>query len=295
LCEAATGVSERYEHAKEGAMPRPIWTGSISFGLVNVPVRLFPAVSSKDVSFHQIDKQSGSRIRYKRVSEKTGREIPYERIAKGYEISDDEYVVIEKDELEQFAPDATKRIDIEDFVDLEEIDPIYYEHTYFLSPDKGGDKAFALLRKAMDDSDKIGVGRVVLRTKQYLAAVRPYGKKALALETMYFPDEVVAEDEIPGLPDRMPKVSDRELGMARKLVDSLGSEFDPEKYHDEYRERVLDFLKKKAKGKTITIEEPEEQTAAVTDLMEALKASVEGSRKKTGSRKVSSGRRKKSA
>ena len=277
-------------------MPRPIWSGAISFGLVSVPVKLYAAVSQKDVSFHQIDKQSGSRIRYKRVSDKTGREIPYERIAKGYEIADDEYVVIDKEELEQFAPDATKRIDIEDFIDLPEIDPIYYEHTYFLSPDKGGDKAFALLRKAMDDSDKVGIGRVVLRSKQYLAAVRPYGKKGLALETMYFPDEIIDEEEIPGLPDRMPKVSDKELSMARKLVDSLSTEFDPNKYHDEYRERVLDFLKKKAKGKTVTIEERGEETAAVTDLMEALRASVEGKgKKKTSSRKAATGRKRKSA
>ena len=277
-------------------MPRPIWSGAISFGLVSVPVKLYPAVSQKDVSFHQIDKQSGSRIRYKRVSDKTGREIPYERIAKGYEISDDEYVVIDKQELEQFAPDATKRIDIEDFVDLADIDPISYEHTYYLSPDKGGDKAFALLRKAMDDTDKIGIGRVVIRTKQYLAAVRPYGKKAIALETMYFPDEIVDEEDIPGLPDRMPKVSDKELSMARKLVDSLATEFDPDKYHDEYRERVLDFRKKKAKGKTITIEEPGEETAAVTDLMEALKASVEGKRKKARPKKAAAnGRKRKSA
>ena len=276
-------------------MPRPIWSGAISFGLVSVPVKLYAAVSQKDVSFHQIDKQSGSRIRYKRVSDKTGREIPYERIAKGYEISDDEYVVIDKEELEQFAPDATKRIDIEDFIDLEEIDPIYYEHTYFLAPDKGGDKAYALLRKAMDDSTKVGVGRVVIRTKQYLAAIRPYGKKGLALETMYFPDEIVDEDEIPAIPDKMPRVSDKELSMARKLIDSLATEFDPDKYRDEYRERVLDFLKKKAKGKTITIEEPEEQTAAVTDLMEALKASVEGSRKKSRPKRAANGRKRKSA
>ncbi|MGH2794787.1 MAG: Ku protein [Actinomycetota bacterium] len=278
-------------------MPRPIWSGAISFGLVSVPVKLFAAVSQKDVWFHQIDKQSGSRIRYKRVSEKTGREIPYDRIAKGYEIDDERYVVIDKEELDRFAPNATKRIDIEDFVDLEEIDPIFYEHTYFLSPDKGGDKAFALLRKAMEDSDKIGIGRVVIRTKQYLAAVRPYGKKGIALETMYFPDEIVDEEEIPGLPDRMPRVSDKELSMARKLVESLGSEFDPGKYHDEYRERVLDFLKKKAKGKTVKIEEPAEETAAVTDLMEALKASVEGKRKKARPRSKASanGRKRRSA
>ena len=278
-------------------MPRPIWKGAISFGLVSVPVRLFPAVSQKDVSFHQIDRQSGSRIRYKRVSEKTGREIPYERIAKGYEIEDERYVVIDPKELEQFAPEATKRVDIEDFVDLEEIDPIYYEHTYFLSPDKGGDKAYALLRRAMDESDKIGIGRIVIRTKQYLAAIRPYGKKALALETMYFPDEIIDVEDVPGIPDRAARVSDRELSMARKLVDSLATEFDADNYQDEYREKVLSFLKRKAKGKTIEIEEPEEETAAVTDLMEALKASVEGPRKgaRSGRRKAASGRRKKSA
>lgn len=282
-------------------MPRPIWTGAISFGLVSVPVRLFPAVSQKDVSFHQIDKSSGSRIRYKRVSQKTGREIPYERIAKGYEIDDDRYVVIDPKELEKFAPEKTKRIDIEDFVDLAEIDPISYEHTYFLSPDKGGDKAYALLLKVMQDADKVGIGRVVIRTKQYLAAVRPYGKKALALETMLFPDEIVDVDEIPGLPDRMPRVSDRELSMARKLVESLSTEWEPDKYRDEYREEVLDFLKRKAKGKTLAVEEVEEEAPAVADLMEALRASVEGSRKKrTGGSKArrrtaaaANGRRKK--
>jgi DNA end-binding protein Ku len=261
-------------------MPRPIWTGAISFGLVSVPVRLFPAVSQKDVSFHQIDKSSGSRIRYKRVSQKTGREIPYERIAKGYEIDDDRYVVVDPKELEKFAPEKTKRIDIEDFVDLADIDPIYYEHAYYLAPDKGGDKAYALLLKVMQDADKVGIGRVVIRTKQYLAAVRPYGKKALALETMLFPDEIVDLDEIPGLPDRMPRVSDRELSMARKLVESLSTEWDPEKYRDEYREKVLDFLKRKAKGKTLAVEDVEEEAPAVADLMEALRASVEGSRKK---------------
>ena len=261
-------------------MPRPIWTGAISFGLVSVPVRLFPAVSQKDVSFHQIDKSSGSRIRYKRVSQKTGREIPYERIAKGYEIDDDRYVIVDPKELEKFAPEKTKRIDIEDFVDLAEIDPISYEHTYFLAPDKGGDKAYALLLKVMQDADKVGIGRVVIRTKQYLAAVRPYGKKALALETMLFPDEIVDVDEIPGLPDRMPRVSDRELSMARKLVESLSTEWEPDKYRDEYREKVLDFLKRKAKGKTLAVEEVEEEAPAVADLMEALRASVEGSRKK---------------
>jgi DNA end-binding protein Ku len=271
-------------------VPRSIWSGAISFGLVSVPVKLFSAISPKDVSFHQIDKSSGARIRYKRVSEKTGREIPYERIAKGYELDKDEYVVLDPKELEKFIPDATRRIDIEDFVDLSEIDPIYYEHPYFLAPDKGGDKAYMLLRKAMDRSGKIGVGKVVIRNKEYLAAIRPYGDRALALETMLFPDEINDVEDVPGLPDARTRVSDKELKMANQLIESLSTEFDPEKYHDEYREQVLDFIKKKAKGGTVTIEEEERERPAVVDLMEALRASVEEGGK--GRRKKASGRRR---
>ena len=288
-------------------MPRPIWSGAISFGLVTVPVKLYPAVSQKDVAFHQIDRQSGSRIRYKRVSEKTGREIPYDRIAKGYELDTDEYVVIDPKELEKFAPEANRRIDIEDFVDLEEIDPIYYEHTYVLSPDRGGDKAYALLRRAMEEKGKVGIGRVVIRTKQYLAAIRPYGDNALSLETMLFPDEIVDIEDIPGIPQRQARVPEKELQMAEKLVTSLSTEFDPSKYKDEYREKVLSFIRKKAKGQTITIEEPEQDRPAVVDLMEALRASVEGSkprkrgrassasRKRATKRASSNGRRRRSA
>lgn len=265
-------------------MPRSIWTGAISFGLVTVPVKLYSAIKQKDVSFHQIDEASGARIKYKRVSEKTGREVPYEKIAKGYEIDDGEYVVIDPKELEEFAPEATRRIDVTDFVDLTEIDPIYYEHTYFLAPDKGGDKAYALLLKAMSDAGMVGIGRIVIRTKEYLAAIRPYGGKALSLETMLFPDEVVDVDEIPGIPDRMARVSDKELKMAKQLIDALSSEFEPSKYEDTYRKRVLTFIKRKAKGKTIEIEHHEEERPAVTDLMEALRASVEGSAKRRTSR-----------
>ena len=273
-------------------MPRSIWSGAISFGLVSVPVKLFSAISQKDVSFHQIDKSSGARIRYKRVSEKTGREIPYERIAKGYEVDKDEYVVIDPKELEKFTPDATRRIDIEDFVDLAEIDPIYFEHPYFLAPDKGGDKAYALLRTAMEKSGKIGIGKVVIRNKEYLAAIRPYGDKALALETMLFPDEVNDVEDVPGLPDRRAKVTDKELRMANQLIDSLSGEFDPDKYHDEYRERVMDFIKKKSKGGTVTIEEEEPQRPAVVDLMDALRASVEESGKGGRRKRAASGGRR---
>jgi DNA end-binding protein Ku len=261
-------------------MPRPIWSGAISFGLVTVPVKLYPAVHSKEVSFHQIDESSGARIKYKRVSEKTGREVPYERIAKGYEVDDGEYVVIDPKELEKFAPEATRRIDISDFVDLDEIDPIYYDHPYFLAPDKGGDKAYALLLKAMDDAGKVAIGRVVIRTKEYLAAIRPYGSKALALETMLFPDEIDDVSEVPGIPGRSAKVTPQELKMAKQLIESLSSEWEPDKYEDTHRKRVLDFIKKKAKGKTIEIEHHEKERPAVADLMEALRASVEGSSKK---------------
>ena len=284
-------------------MPRPVWSGSISFGLVSVPVKLFSAVKSKDVSFHQVDEASGSRIKYKRVSEKTGREVPFERIAKGYEVDDGEYVVIDPKELEQFVPEATKRIDITDFVDLAEIDPIHYQHTYFLAPDKGGDKAYGLLFKAMDDEDKIGVGRVVIRNKEYLAAIRPYGKRGLALETMFFPDEIIDIDSIPGVPERAARVGEKELKMARQLVGSLSSEWDPDRYHDTYREEVLGYIKKKAKGKTVEIEHHEEERPAVVDLMEALRASVEGGGKKRGTSRTkgraktrgNGGRKRKSA
>jgi DNA end-binding protein Ku len=277
-------------------MARSIWTGAINFGLVSVPVKLYSAVSPKGVSFHQVDEKSGSRIRYKRVSEKTGREIPYEQIRKGYELGDDKYVVLDPEELEALEPEKTQTIDIEDFVDLEQIDPIYYEHTYFLAPGKGGEKAYALLRKAMDDAQKVGIGKVVIRTKEYLAAIRPY-EKALALETMYFADEVVSLSQIDGIPERT-KLSDQELRMAKQLIGSLASDFEPAKYRDEYRKRVLDLIKRKSKGETITIEEHAEETPKVVDLIDALKASVErsgGSAKKTTRKRRAQGSRKKSA
>jgi DNA end-binding protein Ku len=279
-------------------MARAIWSGAINFGLVSVPVKLHAAVKQKDISFHQVDQKSGSRIRYKRVSEKTGREVPYEQIAKGYEVDKDEYVVLDPKELEKLDPEATHTIDIEDFVDLDEIDPIYYEHTYFLSANTGGDKAYALLRDAMERANKVAIGRVVIRTKQYLAAIRPY-EKGLALETMFYPDEIVDIKEIGGVP-RQQKLTDRERKMAQQLIASLATEFDADRYHDEYRKRVLDMINKKARGKTITIEERAEETPKVVDLIDALKKSVEqsGSSKKAAksrARKTTKGRSRKSA
>jgi DNA end-binding protein Ku len=259
---------------------RPIWSGAISFGLVNVPVKLFSAVSPKDVRFHQIDAKTNSRVRQKRVSSATGEEVPYEQIVKGYELGPDTYVTISPEELEALDPKATKTIDIEDFVDLDMIDPIFYERPYYLVPDKGGTKAYTLLREAMRETNKVGIARVVLRTKQYLAAIRPKGD-VLVLETMLFPDEVVPDEEL-DVPRDEVEVSDREQKMARQLIDSLSSEFEPDKYHDEYRERVLELIEQKASGQEIVVEEPTEEPTKVVDLMAALEASLAAVKKDKG-------------
>src|SRR2546429_529071 len=190
-------------------MPRSIWGGAISFGLVNVPVKLVSAVSPKDVRFHQLEAKSNARVRQKRVSAETGEEVAYEDIVKGYEIAPDQYVPIAPEELETLDPKATKSIDIEDFVDLDQIDPIYFERPYYLVPDKGGAKAYALLVHAMKQTNKIGIARLVLRTKQYLAAIRPLGD-ALVLETLLYADEVVEPDELDLPRAEDVEVSDRE-------------------------------------------------------------------------------------
>ncbi len=253
-------------------MPRPIWSGAISFGLVNVPVKVFSATSSKDVRFHQLDGKSKSRIKQKRVSVATGEEVPYEDLIKAYEIAPDNYVTITPEELEALDPKASKTIDIEDFVDLDQIDPVYYERPYYLVPDKGGQKAYALLRNAMRETNKVGIARVVLRTKQYLAAIRPLDD-ALVMETMLFSDEVNPLDEL-DLPGPDVDVTEREEKMARSLIDSLTTDFEPSKYRDEYRERVLQLIEQKASGQEIVVEDAAEEAPRVVDLMAALEASL---------------------
>ncbi len=253
-------------------MPRPIWSGAISFGLVNVPVKLYSATSSKDVRFHQLDAKSNSRIKQKRVSAVTGEEVAYEDIIKAYEIAPDNYVTITPSELDSLDAKATKTIDIEDFVDLDQIDPVYYERPYYLVPDKGGQKAYALLRNAMRDTNKVGIARVVLRTKQYLAAIRPLGD-ALVMETMLFADEVNSLDDL-DLPGPDVDVTDREEKMARSLIDSLTTDFEPSKYRDEYRARVLALIEQKASGQAIVAETAADKAPKVVDLMAALEASL---------------------
>jgi DNA end-binding protein Ku len=253
-------------------VPRPIWSGAISFGLVNVPVKVFSATSSKDVRFHQLDGKSKSRIKQKRVSVATGEEVPYEDLIKAYEIAPDNYVTVTPEELEALDPKASKTIDIEDFVDLDQIDPVYYERPYYLVPDKGGQKAYALLRNAMRETNKVGIARVVLRTKQYLAAIRPKDD-ALVMETMLFSDEVNPLDEL-DLPGPDVDVTEREEKMARSLIDSLTTDFEPSKYRDEYRERVLQLIEQKASGQEIVVEDTAEEAPRVVDLMAALEASL---------------------
>jgi DNA end-binding protein Ku len=253
-------------------MPRAIWSGAISFGLVNVPIKLFTATSQKDVRFHQLHDKDGARIQQKRVCSKDGEEVPMEHIVKGYEVSRDTYVVITPEELDALDPKASRTIDILDFVDLDEIDPVYFDSTYYMVPEKGAAKAYALLLEAMRKSKKVAIARVVLRQKQHLVALRPLAN-ALSMQTMLYADEVVGVDTLEGLPEDV-EVTDRELAMAQQLIDSLADDFKPEQYRDDYRERVLDLIERKAEGQEIVVGEEEEETAPVVDLMAALEASL---------------------
>jgi DNA end-binding protein Ku len=269
-----------------------MWSGAISFGLVNVPVKLYSAVSRKTVRFNQLNAETGNRIAQKRVDPETGEEVSYDQIVKGYELTKDRYVVITPDELDSLDPEKTRTVDIEDFVDLDEIDPVYYDHPYYLVPDKGATKAYGLLLGAMKQANKVAIARVVLRSKEQLVAIRPSGD-VLMMETMLFHDEVVPSDDIEDLPDgKELKATDRELKMAQQLIDSLSSEFDPTSYRDEYREKVLELIEMKASGQEIAVQPDAPEPAKVPDLMAALEASLaavkdDGAGKKKSSSKKS--------
>jgi len=255
-------------------MARSIWSGAISFGLVNVPVKLYTAVSRKTVRFHQLNANTGHRIQQKRVDSGTGEEVAYDDIVKGYELGRDRYVLVSPEELDSLDPERTRTIDIEDFVSLEDIDPVYYDHPYYLVPDKGATKAYGLLLNAMRESGKVAIARVVLRSKEQLVAIRPAGD-VLMMETMIFHDEVVPTDDLDSLPEAGElQVSDRELAMAQQLVESLATEFEPAKYHDEYREKVLELIERKADGAEIAVQPEAPAPTAVPDLMAALEASL---------------------
>jgi DNA end-binding protein Ku len=260
-------------------MPRSIWTGAISFGLVTVPVKLYSALNRKTVRFHQLSGKTGVRVVQKRIDPQTGDEVPYEEIVKGYEVAPDRYVVIEPGELEALEPKKTRTIEIEDFVELAQIDPIYYEHPYYLAPGPGGAKPYRLLLEAMEQTGRVAIARVVMRSKEQLVAVRPVGD-VLELATMLFGDEILPPGRIEDMPDPTEvKTTKRELDIAKQLVDSLAGDFEPAKYRDTYREQVLALIERKAQGEEIAIQPPaEEVPAPAPDLMSALKASLEAVR-----------------
>jgi len=255
-------------------VPSTIWSGNISFGLVTVPVKLVSAVRSKDVRFNQLEEGTGARIRYRRVSEASGEEVPNERIQKGYEIASGQYVVVDNEELEKLTPKASHTIEIQDFVDLEQIDPVYFEQPYYLVPDRAAERPYRLLIEAMTDLQKVAVGKIVLRAKEHLVAIRPLDG-GLCIETMRHSDEVIpmeSLEEIPRDDDIAP--NEKELDMARQLIEALAADFEPDKYHDEYREQLLGIIEKKAAGEEIVAEPLVEEPAKVVDLMAALEASL---------------------
>jgi DNA end-binding protein Ku len=256
-------------------MARAIWSGSISFGLLNVPVKLYSAVSRKSVSFRELRESDKSRIRHKRVAEGDGKEVPYEQIVKGYEIAPEQYVVLTREELEELDPKKTRAIEIQDFVDLDEIDPIYFDHPYYLGPDKGAEKPYALLVKAMADSNKVAIARFVLRNRENLAAIRATGK-VLTMATMRFADEVVSPNELDDVvPENGQKIGKREIDMARQLIESLSTDFEPGKYRDEYREELVALIERKARGEEIVESVSEEpKPTKAPDLMAALEESL---------------------
>jgi DNA end-binding protein Ku len=258
-------------------MPRPVWTGTISFGLVAIPIKLYHAVSKKNVSFNQLDQRTMSRIKLKKVSADTGEDVPDDEIVKGYEISKGRYVVVDPDELEPFIPAATKSIDLEEFVDLDEIDPKYFDSPYIVAPNMTP-KPYVLLAKAMEEAGKVAIGRFVMRNKQYVAAIRAVDG-TLMMSTMVFADEVVdvgAIEELHVL-DTV-EVTAKEVKMAESLVDSLAAAFEPDKYRDTYREQVLDLIERKAAGEEFELPAAAAAAPQVVDLMAALEASVKAAK-----------------
>ena len=254
-------------------VPRTIWKGALSFGLVNIPVGLYPATSDKSIHFNQFEEGTSDRIRYKKVNERTGEEVPQDRIVRGFDLGGGEYVILTEEELESAEPKKSRQIEISDFVGLVDIDPVYFRSSYYLAPEgAGADKAYALLRRSMAEAGRVAIATLVMRNKEYLVAIRPEDD-ALALHTMYFSDEVRA----PGRDLELPEtgdVTERELSMAQLLIESMESEWDPERFHDTHREKVEALIEEKRNGHEIVLQEGPEPVAKVVDLMEALNASI---------------------
>ncbi len=264
---------------------KTVWNGAISFGLVSVPVKAYTAVREHTVHFHQLEKGTGARIRYRKVSEKSNREVGTDDIESGYQVSRGSYVIVDPDEIEDLRVPATKSIDIADFVRLDDVDPVYYAHTYWLAPDgKAAERPYRLLLAAMHEEQQVGIGCVVMRNKQYLAAVRPLGR-ALALSTMHFADEIVDPADVDGLPVPATKPKGGELALAGQIIKSMATEWKPDRYHDDYTEQLRDLIDRKAKGETITPQPEPEPDAKIVDLTQALEASLAAARGKRPARK----------
>ena len=264
-------------------MARAIWKGSISFGLVNIPIALYPATRREELKFRLLRKSDLSPVNYKRVAEKDGKEVPWDQIVKGYEYEKGKYVVLQEDDFQRVDLEATQTVDIQDFVDLEEIDPMFFYKPYYLEPQKGGDKAYALLRDALKDSNKVGIAKVVIKTRQYLAGVKPEDR-ALVLELMHFADELADPEKL-----RVPKkieVGKREMTMARSLIDSMSSKWEPQKYKDDYREALMEVIEEKVEAGGKEIEEKPKKApkpTKVIDLVSVLQKSLD----QTGTKKKS--------
>jgi DNA end-binding protein Ku len=274
-------------------MPRALWSGSISFGLVNIPVKMFPATQDKGIHFHQIDSKTKCRVHHKLFCPGRGDISPTD-ITKGYEIAPDQYIIVDKKELEALEPEKSHAIEITEFVDLASIDPLYYDRPYYLLPDKTAAKAYRLLVAAMSKSNKVGIAKFVLRNKEYVAALRPIGD-VMCIEIMRFADELISTEQL-----ETPKnieVGDKELKMAQQLIESLTEEFQPEKYHDDYTEKVKELIDSKAQGKEIVTEPAAAKTESkVVSLMAALEKSLKkAAEKKAAATSTSSKKRRRKA
>src|SRR6266516_4023444 len=267
-------------------MARAIWKGSISFGLVNIPIALYPATRREELRFRLLRKSDLSPVNYKRVAEKDGKEVPWNQIVKGYEYEKGKYVVLKDEDFERVDLEATQTVDIQDFVNVDEIDPMYFYKPYYLEPQKGGDKAYALLRDALEDSKKVGIAKVVIKTRQYLAGVKPEDG-VLVLELMHFADELADPGKL-HVPKKV-EVGKREMNMAKSLIDSMSSKWNPEKYHDDYREALMEVIEEKVETGGKEIEEKPKKApkpTKVIDLVSVLQKSLE----ETGAKRKSRGK-----
>ena len=262
-------------------MPRAIWSGSISFGLVNIPVKVYSAVKDTNIHFHMLHEKDGVRVRQQIVCPLDDEQVDRDQVVKGYEISPEQYVTVTSDELGELAPKASRTIDILDFVSVSEIDPVYYQHPYYLVPDEQARKAYGLLVSAMKGAGRVGISKFVMRDKEYLAALRVRGD-VIILETMHFADEIVGTADLEGEVPELQEPTDRELKIAGQLIDMLAATFDPEQYRNDYNDSVMDLIRTKAEGKEYVMPPPVKEEGKVIDIMSALEKSLARAREAKG-------------